>query len=74
MTAVLEPRHVHPRRWHQAIAVARETCARYFLDGRSPADAMQAHGFIPSGDVGWGQAVNLLAELHLAPQEARQVA
>ena len=74
MSTALEPRHVRPQQWRQAIDVARETCARFFRDGRSPADAMRAHGFIPSGAVGWAQAVNLLAELHCAPQEIERVA
>jgi hypothetical protein len=74
MSTALEPRHVRLRQWRQAIDVARETCARFFHDGRSPADAMRAHGFAPSGAVGWAQAVNLIAELHCAPQDAKCVA
>jgi len=70
----LEPRHVHPRQWHQAIALAREVCARYFLDGRSPTDAVRAHGLAPSDTGGWAYAVNVLAELHCAPVASRQVA
>ena len=72
--STLEPRHVRPRQWRQAVDVARETCARFFRDGRSPADAMRACGFAPSGAVGWGHAVNLLAELHCAMQDAKRVA
>ena len=74
MTGVLEPRHVRPRQWRQAVDVARETCARFFRDGRSPADAMRAFGFAPSGAADWAQAVNLLAELHCATPDAKRVA
>jgi hypothetical protein len=72
MSAVLEPRHVHPLRWRQAIEVARETCARYFRDSRSPADAVRAHGLSPSDTDGWAHAVNLIAELHCAPAASLQ--
>ena len=74
MSTALEPRYVRPRQWRQAVDVARETCARFFRDGRSPADAMRAFGFAPSGAADWAQAVNLLAELHCAPQDAKRVA
>jgi hypothetical protein len=74
MSAALEPRHVHPLRWRQAIDVARETCARFFRDGRSLADTMRAYGFAPSRAADWAQAINLIADLHCAPQEASRVA
>jgi hypothetical protein len=63
MSNVLEPRHVHPGQWHQAIALAREVCGRYFADGRSPADAVRAHGLAPSDATGWAGAVNAVAEV-----------
>jgi hypothetical protein len=74
MSTVLEPQHVHPRQWHQAIALAREVCARYFVDGRSPADAVRAHGLAFPENAGWAYAVNMLAELNCAPAASRQVA
>jgi hypothetical protein len=74
MSTALEPRNVHPRQWRQAIDVARETCARFFRDGRAPADAVRAHGLAPSDAAGWAHAVNLIAELHCAPAAGRQVA
>jgi hypothetical protein len=74
MSTILEPRHVQPRQWHQAIGLAREVCARYFLDGRSPADVVRAHGLAPLDTGGWAHAVNMLAELHCAPAARRQVA
>jgi hypothetical protein len=74
MSAALEPRHVRPQQWRQAIAVARETCGRFFADGRSPADAVHAFGMVPTGLVDWAHAVNVIAEIHCAPAESRQVA
>ena len=74
MTSALEPRNVRPQQWRQAIDVARETCGRFFRDGRSPADAVHAFGFAPSGAADWAQAVNLLAELHCATPDAKRVA
>jgi hypothetical protein len=74
MSAVLEPRHVRPQQWRQAVNVARETCARLFADGRSPADAVHAHGIAASGRVDWAFAVNVIAEIHCAPAECRYVA
>lgn len=74
MTAVLEPRHIPPRRWHEALDVSREACARFFRDGRSPADVLRACGMAPAGLVDWAHAVNVIAEIHCAPAERRQVA
>jgi hypothetical protein len=71
MTAVLEPRHVHPIRWRQVMDVSREACARFFRDGRSPADAVRACGLPPSGAATWAHAVNVIAELHCAPTTSR---
>jgi hypothetical protein len=62
MSAALEPRHVRPQQWREAIDVARETCARFFRDGRSPADAVRAFGLVPSEAAGWSGAVNAIAE------------
>jgi hypothetical protein len=73
MSTVLEPRHVHPLQWRQAIDVARDTCGRFFAEGRSPADALRAYGLAAAAAATWAHAVNALAELHCAPSE-RQVA
>jgi hypothetical protein len=74
MSTIIEPRHVHPRQWHQAIALAREVCSQYFADGRSPADAVRAHGLAPS-DIGWAGAVNAVAEVLCAgPAPLQRVA
>jgi hypothetical protein len=74
MIAALEPHDVRPRQWRQAADVAREACARFFKDGRSPADAMRAYGLAASGAADWTQAVNVLVELHCANRDAKRVA
>jgi hypothetical protein len=71
---LLEPRHVHPLKWRHAVDVARETCARFFADGRSPADAVRAYGLEHSGAPDWAMAVNAIAELHHASPAGRRVA
>ena len=36
--------HVNPLQWHQAVGIARQSCARFFRDGGAPADALLAFG------------------------------
>jgi hypothetical protein len=74
MSTALEPRHVHPQQWRQAIDVSREICARFFRDGRTAEDAVRAFGLDPSGAASWARAVTLIAERQCTPQEAKQVA
>jgi hypothetical protein len=74
MSNVLEPQHARPQQWRQALDVARDTSARFFRDGRLPADAVRAFGMAPSGHVDWKHAVNAIAEVHYAPAERRYVA
>jgi hypothetical protein len=75
MSTALEPRHVHPLRWPQAVDVAREVCARFFRDGRSPADTVRAFGLAPSEAAGWAGAVNAIAEaVHAGPAPLQRVA
>jgi hypothetical protein len=61
----MSPQHVNPLQWHQAVGIARQSCARFFRDGGTPADALSAFG-VPadahlSGD--WGKAVDAIAEI-----------
>ena len=65
-----------PRQWRQAVDVARETCARFFRDGRSPADTMCAYGFAPSGSggLGTGGRPDRRAALRAPGGQARRVA
>lgn len=37
----MSPHNVNPLQWHQAIGIARQTCARVFRDGGTPADALK---------------------------------
>jgi hypothetical protein len=57
------PDHVNPIQWQHAIAVSRQSCARFFCDGGSPADAVAAYGIkISHGqDVTWDRAVDQIA-------------
>jgi hypothetical protein len=70
----MTPQHVNPLQWHQAVGVARQSCARFFRDGGSPADALTAFG-VPvdaradGGD--WGKAVDAIAEVLCAPPAKR---
>jgi hypothetical protein len=74
MSTALEPRYVRPQQWRQAVDVARDACARLFRDGRSPADAVRAHGIATSEAASWAHAVNVIAEIQYEPRERRQVA
>ena len=61
----MSPHHVNPLQWHQAVGVARQSCARFFRDGGTPADALNAFGVSVdarlSGDC--GKAVDAIAEI-----------
>jgi hypothetical protein len=75
MSTILEPRHVHPLRWRQAIDVARETCGRHFREGRAPGDAVRAFGLAPVDTTDWAAAVNTVAEVLCAgPAPLQRVA
>ena len=60
----MNPHHVNPLQWHQAIGIARQTCARVFRDGGTPADALKAFGVAAEGRVAqWDKAVDAIAEV-----------
>ena len=68
------PGHINPLQWHQALGVARQSCARFFRDGNEPADAMQAFGLPPGDDAGpvdWSKAVEAIANVLCAIPEKR---
>jgi hypothetical protein len=56
--------HINPLQWHQALGIARQSCARFFRDGGKPADALMAFGLpadaVPAAD--WSKAVEAIAE------------
>lgn len=57
------PDHINPMQWHQAQGIARQTCARFFRDGRTAADAAASFGLEPQAhqDLDWVRAVDLIA-------------
>lgn len=59
------PDHINPMQWQQASAIARQSCARFFRDGGSPADAMRAFGLEPvqDGAAQWDKAVEAIAQI-----------
>ncbi len=56
--------HVNPLQWHQALGVARASCARFFRDGGLPADALLAFGLSADASAArdWSRAVELIAD------------
>ena len=65
----MSPQHVNPLQWHQAVGVARQSCARFFRDGGTPADALSAFGVPVDARLAsdWGKAVDAIAEVLCAP-------
>ncbi|MCC7250415.1 hypothetical protein [Hyphomicrobium sp.] len=67
------PQHVNPIEWHQAVGVARQSCARFFRDGATAKDAMRAFGAeVATADAAdWGKAVEAIAQVLCARPEKR---
>ena len=63
------PGHINPLQWHQALGVARQSCARFFRDGTAPADAMRAFGLSPDAAADWSKAVEAIANVLCAAPE-----
>ena len=63
--------HINPLQWHQALGVARQSCARLFRDGGTPEDALRAFGLKPSAADDWSHAVELIAEMLCAAPQRR---
>lgn len=58
----MTPDHINPAQWHQAIGVARQSCARIFRDGGTPAEALAAFGLIAERPgIDWSKAVDAIA-------------
>ncbi len=64
--------HINPMQWHQAQGIARQSCARIFRDGGSPADAVHAFGLseVEPG-LDWVKAVEQIAGKLCAQQQAQ---
>ncbi len=69
------PEHINPLQWHQAMGFARQSCARVFRDGGTPAEALEAFGIVArTGDkLNWDKTVERVAEL-LCAQPMRRAA
>jgi hypothetical protein len=65
----MTPEYINPVAWNQAIGLARQSCARIFRDGGTPADALAAFGLVASdaAQVDWTKAVSAIAEMLCAP-------
>ena len=58
-----KPSNISPVQWDQALGLARQSCARIFRDGGSPADATGAFGLSLGGKtLDWDRAVANIAE------------
>ncbi|MGD9785858.1 MAG: hypothetical protein AB7E80_09180 [Hyphomicrobiaceae bacterium] len=60
------PQNINPAQWHQAMGVARQSCARVFRDGGTPVDALDAFGLSgkqQSRDADWDCAVEAIAQM-----------
>lgn len=55
--------HFNPVQWQQALGYSRQSCARVFRDGGSPADALRAFNLDTTGigDNDWSRAVEMIA-------------
>ncbi len=69
----MSPHHVNPLQWHQAVGVARQSCARFFRDGGTPADALGAFGVAADEKMteDWGRAVDAIATVLCAAPTKR---
>ncbi len=68
------PDHINPLQWHQAMGFARQSCARVFRDGGTPAEALKAFGIAASAEdakLDWDKAVERVAEVLCAQPQRR---
>ena len=70
------PEHVNPIEWHQAVGIARQSCARFFRDGGTARDALRAFGDETGATdtknaADWGKAVEAIALVLCAKPEKR---
>lgn len=69
------PQHINPMQWHEAMGIARQSCARVFRDGGTPTDALKAFGLGSRNaqDTSWDRVVCLVAQ-SLCSKPARRAA
>lgn len=57
------PQHINPLQWNEAVAMARQVCARVFRNGGAPKDALATFGLkldgTPPSD--WSKTVDTIA-------------
>ncbi|MCB1527293.1 MAG: hypothetical protein KDJ45_06295 [Hyphomicrobiaceae bacterium] len=60
------PEYINPLQWHEALGVARQSCARVFRDGGAPSDALEAFGIQKRNkaddELSWDRAVTMVAQ------------
>jgi hypothetical protein len=56
----MTPNHFNSAQWIQALGYSRQSCARVFRDGGTPADALQAFG-LDAEQADWSRTVDLIA-------------
>ena len=60
---IMRPAYINPMQWNEAVAQARQACARVFRNGGAPKDALASFGLtvdgIANGD--WSKAVDTIA-------------
>lgn len=61
----MTPDHINPIQWTEATMIARQSCARFFRDGGTPADALRAFGIEPreAGAADWSKAVEAITQV-----------
>jgi hypothetical protein len=71
----MRPNYLNSMQWDQALAMARQACARVFRDGGTPADAYATLGLPAESapDSDWGKAVENIAHA-LYSRPARKAA
>jgi hypothetical protein len=60
---IARPQHINPLQWNEAVAHARQACARVFRNGGAPRDALASFGLgndVSAGD-DWSKAVDTIA-------------
>lgn len=59
----MRPHDMNPLQWNEQLGLARQSCARVFRNGGSPADALAAYGLKPEAGskADWPRAVERIA-------------
>lgn len=59
----MRPHDMNPLQWNEQLGLARQSCARVFRNGGTPADALAAYGLKPEpgSKTDWPRAVERIA-------------